>query len=58
MYLSLLKRAGIHRQVGWAIVEPEELDPCRLRPVLRRMLQLLEEQKDGRMRTSDLFEAL
>jgi len=61
MYLSVLKQASLHREVegAWAIVEPSpECDPCKLRPVFRRILELLEERPDGRVRVSDLLSHL
>ena len=61
MYLSVLKRAGLHRKVGdgWALVEPtEKEDSCRVRPVLARITEILEEANDSRVRVSALFETL
>ncbi|MGH9460704.1 MAG: hypothetical protein ACRD1X_05775 [Vicinamibacteria bacterium] len=58
MYLSVLKQAGLHREAdgGWAIVEPpSNRDPCCLRPVFQRILELLEETPDSRVRVSELF---
>ena len=61
MYLSILKQAALHREMddAWAIVEPmSDHDPCTLRPVFQRILELLEERPDGRVRVSDLFSHL
>jgi len=61
MYLSVLKQAGLHREMdsGWAIVEPAPRhDPCALRPVFQRIVELLEETPDSRVRVSDLFAQL
>ncbi len=61
MYLSVLKQAGLHREMdsGWAIVEPpSHCDPCTLCPVFQRILEPLEESPDNRVRVSDLFAQL
>lgn len=58
MYLSVLKQAALHRETdgAWAIVEPAPRhDPCVLRPVFRRILEILEETPDRRVRVSDVF---
>jgi hypothetical protein len=61
MYLSVLKKAGLHRKMndGWALSEPPpEDDPCRVRPVFTRITEILEEEGDGRVCVADLFEEL
>lgn len=61
MYLSVLQAAKLHREAEgvWAIMEPPpEDDPCCIRPVLRRIQDLLEERRGSRLRVTDLFESL
>lgn len=61
MYLSVLKEAALHREVDgvWAIAEPpSEDDPCKLLPVFKRILELLQETPDGRVRVSELLSHL
>lgn len=61
MYLSVMRQASLHREVdgAWAIVEPSrDRDPCKLRPVFQRILDVIEEKPDGRIRVSDLFSQL
>lgn len=61
MYLSVLKRAGLHRKSGkaWALAVPSESqDPCRVRPVLSRIADILEQAPDGRVRVNALFDKL
>jgi hypothetical protein len=61
MYLSVLRRTNLHQETrsGFRIGEPHEKhDPCRLRPALQRIMELLEERGDSRMRVSDLFAEL
>lgn len=61
MYLSVLKQAALHREIGgaWAITEPSsDDDPNTLRPVFRRILELVEETPDGRVKVSNLFAQL
>ncbi len=61
MYLSVLKRAALHRKTldGWEIAEPSmDDDPCRVRPVLARIHDILVAAQDSRVRVSDLFEQL
>lgn len=52
MYLSVLKRAGVHQEVGgrWTLVEPTlKNDPCNLRHSFAAMLALLEDAKEARI---------
>lgn len=61
IYLSLLKRGGLHRQAGgsYAIAEPEPADDiCHVRPALARLHEALIEAKDARVRVDRLLGAL
>lgn len=61
MYLSVLQYAKLHRQQEdtWAIVgPPNNSDPCNVRPVLKHILKILEGQRGGRVRATDLFAQL
>jgi len=61
MYLSVLQKSQLHQQTqdGFRIIEPdEEHDPCRLRPALKLILELLENKPYARVRISDIFEEL
>jgi hypothetical protein len=61
MYLSVLRKAGLHRKVGdgWALMEPPECDdPCRVRPVFARIAELLEQASDARVNVSELLDQL
>jgi hypothetical protein len=61
IYLSLLEKGRIHRQVGdaFALCEPEEeMDVCNIRPALQRIGEILEEKADGHVRLSDLIAEL
>jgi hypothetical protein len=61
IYLSVLKRGGLHQEMGGdhELVEPDEsLDVCRVRPALRRIKQILEERADSRVRVSEIFREL
>lgn len=58
IYLSILEKGGIHRQIGdtLALCEPESgQDACRIRPTLQRIGEILEEKADSRVRLSDLI---
>lgn len=61
MYLSVLSKAGLHREVeeAWAIAEPAPgSDPCHVRPVFGRVREILEKAADDRVRVSDLLAEL
>jgi hypothetical protein len=61
MYLSVLKAAGLHRQVGnrYEITEPgPKQDRCHLRPSLDLIRQVLKQQPDGRAKVSGIFAEL
>lgn len=61
IYLSVLKKANLHRKVGdsYALVEPNtERDSCNVRPTLRRIKEILEASPDGRIKISEIFEQL
>jgi hypothetical protein len=61
MYLSVFQAAGLHREHDgrWMFCVPSEgADPCNVRPVFERMLHLLEERRDGRVKVPDLFQSL
>src|SRR5207248_8766529 len=61
MYLSVLRRAGLHRETedGWSLaLPPSNNDLCRVRPVLERIQQILEEASDARVRVIELFDRL
>ncbi|TMQ20804.1 MAG: hypothetical protein E6J90_15675 [Deltaproteobacteria bacterium] len=57
MYLSVLKASGVHRKVGsvYKFAQPLADDPCRLQPTLARMLEVLKEKPDSRVRVPDLM---
>lgn len=61
IYLSVLKRANLHRKTGdaYALVEPNAgHDPCNVHPTLRRIKEILEASPDGRIHVSEIFEQL
>jgi len=61
MYLSVLRAAGLHREEGgvWRIAEPEvNDDPSNVRPLLARILEVLEARRGARIRVTDLFAEL
>ena len=61
MYLSVLREAGLHHEDGgvWAVgLPPKGTDPCRVRPVFARMLEVLEDRQEGRVPLPELFAAL
>lgn len=60
MYLSVLQAAKLHQEGsdGWGAAIPgdgDEHDPCRVRPVLMRMQEMLEASKGRRVKVTDLF---
>ena len=61
MYLSVLRRAGLHREIDGqhAIAEPSsDDDPCNVRPSLNRILEILHANEGTRVKVSDIFDAL
>jgi len=61
MYLSVLRRTNLHQDTknGFRVGEPHEKhDPCRLRPALQHIMELVEGRGDSRMRVSELFAKL
>jgi hypothetical protein len=61
MYLSALKRTGIHRQQGgfWRIDEPHyRTDVCRVLPAFRRIHDIVRERPDSRVSVASIFEEL
>jgi hypothetical protein len=61
IYLSVLKRTGVHQQHGdsWRIAEPHHRsDRCNISPTLRRIRDLVQEHPDGRLNVAMLFEEL
>ncbi|MEX1096285.1 MAG: hypothetical protein WED34_09565 [Planctomycetales bacterium] len=58
MYLSVLKAAGLHREEGgiWRIdAPPQGKDPANIRPVLGRILEILEARRGGRIKVTEVF---
>lgn len=61
MYLSVLKAAGLHREEDgvWRIAEPPAgEDTSNVRPLLSRILEVLEARRGGRIKVVDLFAEL
>lgn len=61
MYLSVLQAAGLHREEDgmWRIADlPAGADPSNIRPLLARILDVLEARRGGRIKVVDLFSAL
>lgn len=61
MYLSVLAQSTIHRRhgEGWTVAEPTpNNDPCRLRPALTQIRQLLDAKPDDRISVESVFEEL
>ena len=61
MYLSILQKGGLHKDVDGrpTIVKPSaRLDVCRLRPALHRIKEILEKNRDSRVRISEIFAEL
>jgi len=61
MYLSVLQAAGLHREEDgmWRIADPPAgADPSNIRPLLARILDVLEPRRGGRIKVVDLFSAL
>jgi hypothetical protein len=61
MYLSVLKRTGLHRMNGdsWHIGEPHHRsDVCNVLPALRRIAEIVREKPDARVNVAALFSEL
>jgi hypothetical protein len=61
MYLSVLRKTGIHRQRGdtWRIAEPSHQgDNSRILPVMNRIRELVQEQPDSRIGIASLYDEL
>lgn len=61
MYLSVLKRASLHRELDgrWQIAEPHgNGDHCNVLPALRCIRDLVESKQSGRVNVSALFDEL
>jgi len=61
IYLSILRKGGLHREIDGKprLIEPHvKQDACRVRPALRRIKTLLEENRDSRVRVSEIFAEL
>jgi hypothetical protein len=60
MYLSVLQQAQLHRHVkkSWQITDPPEDDPCRLRPALQRIRQIIQDKPDTRIPIDHLLREL
>jgi hypothetical protein len=61
MYLSVLKRTGLHQQRGdtWRIAEPHPRnDLCGVLPALRKIRDIVQEKPDSRVNLSDVFKEL
>lgn len=58
MYLSILKRTGVHQLHGasWRIAEPHpRSDRCQVLPALRRIREIVEENPDSHINVAALF---
>jgi len=61
IYLSVFKSGGLHIQTdeGYIITEPnEQSDLCHIRPALDRIRHILEMNKEGRLRISNIYAEL
>lgn len=61
IYLSILKRSGIHRQTNnrWDLSLPtQESDVCNLLPSFKKIKEILEEEADGRINVAELINNL
>ena len=61
MYLSVLKRTGLHRMNGdtWRIGEPHHRsDVCNVLPALRRIAEIVRQKPDARVSVAALFAEL
>ncbi len=63
MYLSVLKKANLHRETEdghWQIIEAarNSSDPCNLSPTFRRIRELVQSKRAGRVNVGALFDEL
>ena len=61
IYLSVLAQSKIHRNQGdgWIIAHPgSDDDPCRLRPALTQIRQILDSRPDERVCVDSIFDEL
>jgi hypothetical protein len=61
MYLSVLLASGVHREDGDVhkiVVPSAKSDPCKLRPTLDHLLDVLRKQNDRKIKVSDLLATL
>jgi hypothetical protein len=61
MYLSVLKRTGLHRMNGdsWSIGEPHQrTDECKVLPALKRISEIVRDKPDARVNVAGLFSEL
>ncbi len=60
MYLSVLRRGGVHIEAGgrYRVVEPAEHDPLRLRPALERIVDLIEGARGDRVPATAILDGL
>lgn len=60
MYLSVIRKGGVHVQVGdrYRVVEPTTHDPLRLRPALDRIIEIIEGARGDRVSASTILDGL
>jgi hypothetical protein len=61
MYLSVLQASGLHREDGDVhkiVVPTAKADPCKLRPTLDHMLDVLRERRDRKIKVSEFLATL
>ena len=60
MYLSVLQKGGVHVQRGdrFALTEPGDVDPLRLRPALAQLIETIESARGDRVPVASLLEEL
>jgi hypothetical protein len=60
MYRSLLFSSKLHRRVegAWLLQAPTDEDPCKLKPGMSRIIQILEARADARICVESIFEEL
>ncbi len=60
MYLSVIQKGAIHVRQGdrFAIVEPAETDPLRLRPALDKIIRTIADARGDRVSTVTLLDGL
>ena len=61
IYLSVLKRTGLHQMIGdaWRIGEPHHRsDACNVLPALKRIAEIVRQEPDARVNVASLFAEL